>query len=120
MNSPISSDNLGKLVLLINSGKISGKIAKDVFEEMFKSRNSPDEIVAKKGLIQVTDINEIEIIIDQILNENMDKVVDYNSGKTKLIGFFVGEAMKLSNGKANPKMLNEVLTKRLIDSKDNS
>ena len=111
--SPISPDYIGKLVLLITTNKISGKIAKDVFEEMFKSNKSPDDIVKEKGLIQVTNINEIELIINEILENNKDKVSDYKSGKTKLLGFFVGQAMKLSKGKANPKILNDLLLEKL-------
>ena len=113
-NSPISPNNLGDLVKLITSDKISGKIAKDIFEEMFLSKKSPTEIIEEKDLIQVTDKNEIEIIIDQILESNKDKVSEYKSGKTKLLGFFVGQAMKISEGKANPKILNEILKKKLL------
>ena len=111
--SPISPDYLGKLVLMITENKISGKIAKDVFEEMFNNNKSPDDIVKEKGLIQVTNINEIELIINEILEVNKDKVEDYKSGKTKLLGFFVGQAMKLSKGKANPKILNDLLLDKL-------
>ena len=113
LESPISADNLGRLVKLILSDKISGKIAKDVFEEMFKSKKTPEDIVEEKRLIQVTDINEIEKIIDQILENNKDKVLDYKNGKTKLLGFFVGQAMTISKGKANPKILNKLLTDKL-------
>ena len=113
-NNPISADFLGQLVLLIISDKISGKIAKDVFEEMFNDKKSPNEIVEKKGLIQVSDTKEIEAIINEILNKNKDKVSNYKSGKTKLLGFFVGQAMKLSKGKANPKILNDILLKKLL------
>jgi len=111
--SPISADYLGKLVLMITANTISGKIAKDVFEEMFFSNKSPADIVEEKGLIQVTNINEIELIINEILEVNKDKVRDYKSGKTKLLGFFVGQAMKLSKGKANPKILNDLLLEKL-------
>ena len=111
--SPISPDYLGKLILMIATNKISGKIAKDVFVEMFNSKKPPDEIVKEKGLIQVTNINEIELIINEILEENKDKVADYKSGKTKLLAFFVGQAMKLSKGKANPKILNDLLLEKL-------
>ena len=113
-NNPISADFLGQLVLLIISDKISGKIAKDVLEEMFNDKKSPNEIVEKKGLIQVSDTKEIEAIINEILNKNKDKVSNYKSGKTKLLGFFVGQAMKLSKGKANPKILNDILLKKLL------
>jgi aspartyl-tRNA(Asn)/glutamyl-tRNA(Gln) amidotransferase subunit B len=112
-NSPITPDNLGELILLIISDKISGKIAKEVFEDMFFTKKSANEIVEKKGLIQVSDTNQIESIIDEILNLNKDKVLEYKSGKTKLLGFFVGQAMKLSNGKVNPKLLNTILLKKL-------
>ena len=80
---------------------------------MFNEKKSPYEIVEKKGLIQVSDTKEIEDIIDVILNKNKDKVSDYKLGKTKLLGFFVGQAMKLSKGKANPKILNDILFKKL-------
>ena len=112
-NSPINSDYLGQLILLITDDKISGKIAKDVFEEMFYDKKSPNEIIENKGLVQVSDTDEIESIINEILQLNKDKVSDYKSGKTKLLGFFVGQAMKLSKGKANPKILNEILLKKL-------
>ena len=115
-HSPISPDYLGKLIKLINSDKISGKIAKEVFEEMFQSKESPEKIVEEKDLIQVTDTKEIEIIIEKILNDNQDKVKDYKKGKTKLLSFFVGQAMKESKGKANPKILNEVLSKKLLSN----
>ena len=112
-NSPISAKHLGELVLLIATDKISGKIAKDVFEEMFIKNKAPNAIVEEKGLIQVSDTKEIEVIIDNILNANQDKVSDYKLGKTKLLGFFVGQAMKSSKGKANPKILNQILIKKL-------
>ena len=111
--SYISPTNLGKLVKLILNGKISGKIAKEVFEEMFNSKVGPDEIIESKGLIQVNNQDEINIIIDEVLANNANKVSDYKNGKTKLLGFFVGEAMKKSKGKANPKKLNETLIKKL-------
>ena len=104
---------MGKLVKLILNGKISGKIAKEVFEEMFNSKVGPDEIIESKGLIQVNNQDEINIIIDEVLANNANKVSDYKNGKTKLLGFFVGEAMKKSKGKANPKKLNETLIKKL-------
>ena len=112
-NSPITPYNLGQLVKLIISNKISGKIAKDVFEDMYKNSLSPEEIVNSRGLAQVTNVKEIELIIDQILKLNYDKVNDYKAGKTKLLGFFVGQAMQVSKGKVNPKMLNDILIKKL-------
>ena len=112
-NSPVSADNLGKLIQLIKSDKISGKIAKEVFEEMFESKKSPEDIVQEKGLIQVSDKKKIENIVEVVLNSNQDKVKEYKSGKEKLLGFFVGQAMKESKGKANPKILNDLLVKKL-------
>jgi len=113
INSPVSPNNLGKLIILIKSDKISGKIAKEVFEEMFEKKISPEKIVEDRGLIQVSDIKEIEKIIEKIINENQDKVKEYKSGKNKLLGFFVGLAMKESKGRANPKKLNEILIEKL-------
>jgi len=112
-NSPITPDNLGQLIKLIISNRISGKIAKDVFEYMYKKRLSPEEIVNSRGLVQVTNTKEIELIINQILKLHYDKVNDYKAGKTKLLGFFVGQAMQVSKGKINPKMLNDILIKKL-------
>ena len=80
---------------------------------MFQSKESPEKIVEEKDLIQVTDTKEIEIIIEKILNDNQDKVKDYKEGKTKLLGFFVGQAMKESKGKANPAKLNQIMTNKL-------
>ena len=111
--SPVNAENLGKLIRLIVTGKISGKIAKEVFEEMFLTSQTPEEIIKSKKLSQLTDTKEIEKIIDNILEINLDKVDEFNKGKTKLLGFFVGQAMKESKGKANPKMLNEILEKKL-------
>ncbi len=113
LHSPISPENLGRLIKLINSDEISGKIAKEVFEEMFKSKSSPEKIVKEKNLMQVTDTKEIETIIEKILNNNQEKVKDYKEGKTKLFGFFVGQAMKESKGKVNPKKLTKILINRL-------
>ena len=112
-NSPINPINLGRLIKLITTEKISGKIAKEVFEEMFETSKSPDIIVEEKGLAQVSDSKEIERIIDKIIDKNKGKVLEYKKGKTKLLGYFVGETMKLSKGKANPKILNEILRKKL-------
>ena len=99
-----------KLVKLIINNIISGKIAKEVFDEMFNKSKDPEDIVKNKNLSQLTDTKAIERIIESILKNNLDKVNDYNNGKTKLLGFFIGQAMKESKGKANPKILNEVLS----------
>jgi aspartyl-tRNA(Asn)/glutamyl-tRNA(Gln) amidotransferase subunit B len=112
-DSPISSENLGKLVKLIIEDVISGKIAKDVLLEMFKTKKDPDKIIEEKGLKQVTDISQIENIVQEVINENQKMVEQYLSGKDKLLGFFVGQAMQKSQGKANPKILNDILKERL-------
>ncbi len=111
--SPVSAEALGGLVDLISDDTISGRIAKDVFAEMFETGKSASEIVEAKGLKQVTDTGAIEAAIDQVLAANADKVAEYKSGKDKLFGFFVGQVMKSTGGKANPKLLNELLKRKL-------
>jgi len=111
--SPISSKNLSKLINLIKDGTISGKIAKTVFELMSDGDKNPVEVVKEKGLKQESDPKELEKLIEKVINENQDKVKEYKSGKEKLFGFFVGQAMKVSGGKANPQLVNEILKKKL-------
>jgi len=111
--SPISSKNLSKLINLIKNGTISGKIAKTVFELMIESDEDPEIIVNEKGLKQESDPKELEKLIDNIIKDNHDKVNEYKSGKDKLFGFFVGQAMKASGGKANPKLINVILKDKL-------
>jgi len=111
--SPISSQDLASLLGLIKEGIISGKIAKVVFEEMAKSGKAPDKIIKEKGLVQVTDVSAIEEIILNVLADNAKEVADYRNGKTKLLGFFVGQVMKETKGKANPKIVNKVLKEKL-------
>ena len=112
-NSPVSSKNLGELVKLISSNEISGKIAKDVLEDMFATGKTAREIVDEKGLKQVTDQGEIEKIINEVIEDNPKMVDQYLGGKDKLLGFFVGQAMKKTKGKANPKILNDILKQKL-------
>ena len=111
--NPISPNYLNELVELIENKTISGKIAKDVFEIMFATSKSPKMIVKEKGLEQVTDDSAIEVFVDQVINENKDKVKEYLSGKDKLFGFFVGQVMKISQGKANPGLVNKILKSKL-------
>ena len=111
--NPISPNHLNELVELIENKTISGKIAKDVFEIMFATSKSPKMIVKEKGLEQVTDDSAIEVFVDQVINENKDKVKEYLSGKDKLFGFFVGQVMKVSQGKANPGLVNKILKSKL-------
>ena len=111
--SPISSKNLSKLINLIKDGTISGKIAKSVFEIMADGDQNPIDIVKEKDLKQQSDPRELEKLIDKVINENQDKVKEYKSGKEKLFGFFVGQSMKVSGGKANPQLVNEILKNKL-------
>ena len=112
-DSPISSNNLSKLINLIKNGTISGKIAKTIFELMADGDKDPYKIVEEKGLKQQSDPKELEKIIDKIISENPENVEAYKSGKNKLFGFFVGQIMKNSGGKANPQLVNEILKKKL-------
>ncbi len=112
-NSPISAKNLSKLINLIKNGTISGKIAKTVFELMVDGDKDPELIVNEKGLKQQSDPKKLEKLIDKIIEDNKEKVKEYKSGKDKLFGFFVGQAMKVSGGKANPKLLNDILKNKL-------
>ena len=111
--SPISSKNLAILVNLIKNGTISGKIAKTVFELMIDGDKDPQKIVEEKGLKQQSDPKALEVLIDKIINDNRQKAIEYKQGKEKLFGFFVGQAMKASGGKANPQLINEILKKKL-------
>lgn len=111
--SPISAENLSKLINLIKNGTISGKIAKTVFELMANGDLDPQKVVEEKGLKQESDPKALESLIDKVIAENPDKVKEYKSGKEKLFSFFVGQAMKVSDGKANPKLVNDILKKKL-------
>ena len=111
--SPISAKNFAELVQSIKSGEISGRIAKEVFELMLETGDNPKKIIESKGLKQQSDPKELEKMINEILIKNKDKVDQYKSGKEKLFGFFVGQVMKSSGGKANPQLTNEILKKLL-------
>ena len=111
--SPVSAKALGGLIDLIADNTISGRIAKDVFEEMMETGKAAVVIVEEKGLRQVTDTGAIAGEIDKILAANADKVAEYRAGKDKLFGFFVGQVMKATGGKANPALLNELLKEKL-------
>ena len=101
------------MINLIIDGTISGKIAKTLFELMSDGDQNPIDLVKEKGLKQESDPKELEKLIEKVINENQDKVKEYKSGKEKLFGFFVGQAMKVSGGKANPQLVNEILKKKL-------
>ncbi|HEY7322830.1 MAG TPA: Asp-tRNA(Asn)/Glu-tRNA(Gln) amidotransferase subunit GatB [Candidatus Binatia bacterium] len=110
---PVRADNLATLVALIDEGKISGKIAKTVFEAMADSGRSPHEVIAEKGLEQISDPTSIERIIDEVLAVYPKQVADFQAGNQKIFGFLVGQIMKATEGKANPQKTNEILRRKL-------
>ncbi|MEN6439785.1 MAG: Asp-tRNA(Asn)/Glu-tRNA(Gln) amidotransferase subunit GatB [Syntrophobacter sp.] len=110
---PVSPENLVQLLKLQDEGVISGKIAKSVFEEMFATGKPARQIVDEKGLVQVRDESAIESVIDKVLADNPNEVEQYRAGKEKLFGFFVGQVMRMTKGKANPQLVNEILGKKL-------
>tara|TARA_B100001013_G_scaffold19680_2_gene11056 strand:+ start:5006 stop:6454 length:1449 start_codon:yes stop_codon:yes gene_type:complete len=111
--SKVDSSSLGNLLLRIEDSTISGKIAKEVFEEMWNLSKDPDEIIKSKDLKQITDIKEIIEVIDSVIEQNPSQLEQYRSGKDKIYGFFVGQVMKASNGKANPRQVNKILKEKL-------
>ncbi len=113
LHSPVSAEALGGLVDLIADNTISGRIAKDIFAEMVETGKDAAAIVEAKGLRQVTDTGAIDAAIDKVLVQHADKLAEYRSGKEKLFGFFIGQVMKATAGKANPAMLNDLLKKKL-------
>ena len=112
-DSPVSTDMMGELLDNIKTGKISNRLAKDIFEDMCETGKNPNSIIEEKGLAQISDEGEIEKLVDEVLKNNPENIEKYRSGKIKLLGFFVGEVMKLSKGKANPATLNKLLKKKL-------
>ncbi len=112
-DAPVTPRLLAELLALIDKGTISGKIAKTVFDEMWQTGKAPAAIVEEKGLVQVSDTGEIDRLIDEIMSANMGQVEEYRGGKEKVFGFFVGQVMRASKGKANPAVVNELLLKKL-------
>jgi aspartyl-tRNA(Asn)/glutamyl-tRNA(Gln) amidotransferase subunit B len=112
-DAPVTAEGLGELIDLIADNTISGRLAKDVFALMFETGKPARQIVEEKGLRQVTDTGAIETAIDKVMAEQAEKVAEYRSGKDKLFGYFVGQVMRATGGKANPAMLNELLRKKL-------
>lgn len=109
----VKPEDLGKLLELMDKEVISGKIAKGVFEDMFASGEKPEDIIKEKGLLQISDENELSKIIDSVLKGNPSSVDDYHSGKNKALGFLVGQVMKETKGKANPQLVNKLLKERI-------
>ncbi len=114
---PVTPQALAELLELMGSGVLSGKIAKTVFQEMYATGERASSIVEAQGLVQVTDTGAIEVVIEEVLGENPEEVRLYGEGKEKLFGFFVGQVMKKTKGKANPKLVNDLLRKKLLQSK---
>ena len=112
--SKISASDLASLLNKIADQTISGKIAKEVFESMWKGEGSAEEIIEKKGLVQITDDSEIENIVNQVIENNPSQVKEYLGGKSQLLGYFVGQIMKETKGKANPQKVNEILRRKLV------
>ncbi|MEA1970721.1 MAG: Asp-tRNA(Asn)/Glu-tRNA(Gln) amidotransferase subunit GatB, partial [Thermodesulfobacteriota bacterium] len=111
--SPVTPSMLAELINIKEDRTISGKIAKEVFEDMWKSGKNPKEIVEEKGLVQITDTAELEKIVEEVLEANQKQLEQYRSGREKLFGFFVGQTMKATRGKANPEIVNKLLKKKL-------
>jgi aspartyl-tRNA(Asn)/glutamyl-tRNA(Gln) amidotransferase subunit B len=111
---PVTPSHLAEMLLMVDKGTISGKIAKTVFEEMVATGRMPQPIVAEQGLVQVSDEGALEKAIQEVLNANEDQVEQYRQGKEKVFGFLVGQVMKTTKGKANPQVVNELLKKMLV------
>jgi len=112
--SPINAERLAQLISRISDNTISGKIAKEVFQAMWSSDKTADQVIEEKGLQQISDVGELETIVDKVIADNPKQVEQYLSGKDKVFGFFVGNVMKLTKGKANPAQVNELLKKKLV------
>lgn len=112
-NSPVNPKMLADMITLVEKGTISGKIAKTVMEEMYNTGKAPQKIIEEKGLVQISDSGEIEKIVDRIIEENVKTVEQYRAGKTGSFGFFVGQVMKATGGRANPQTVNDLLRKKL-------
>ena len=114
-NSPVGAEDLGNMLKRIEDGTISGKLAKQVFEAMWSGEGTPDEIIERKGLKQISDSSAIEAIIGEVLEKNPKQLEQYRAGQQKLLGYFVGQVMQATQGKANPQQVNELLKKQLDD-----
>ncbi len=110
---PITPAALADMILLIEDGTISGKMAKDIVVEMYKTGGAPKAIIEEKGMVQITDESALVKTVQAVIDANPNQLKDYRGGKDKLFGFFVGQVMKATQGKANPKMVNDLLKKML-------
>jgi aspartyl-tRNA(Asn)/glutamyl-tRNA(Gln) amidotransferase subunit B len=114
-DSHISADNLAALIRTVDSGEISGKIAKTVFEEMCRTAETPAAIIQRMGLSQVSDVASLSEVIDKILASSPKQLAEFRSGKTRVVGYFVGQIMKETKGQANPQVVNDLLQKKLAE-----
>jgi len=112
-NSPVTPEHIAQLIALVKDEVISGKIAKEVLRKVFKTGKSPEEIIKEEGLVQITDIEAIRKIVREVIKKNPSQLEQYRSGKDKLFGFFVGQIMRETQGKANPKIVNDILKEEL-------
>ena len=112
-DSPVSAENLGRLVSLIAQGKISGKLAKEIFPKMFASNETPEAIIEREGLSQISDDSALTKIIDEVIAANPKQLEQYRAGKTTVMGFFVGQVMKASRSQADPAAVNRLLKEKL-------
>ena len=112
---PIPPEEIGALIRMIEESKISGKQGKDVLVEMFKTGKTASAVVEEQGMVQVSDAGSIDPIVDEVIRANPNQVEQFKSGKESLFGFFVGQVMKASKGKANPKVVNERLRAKLAE-----
>ena len=115
LEARIPPDHLAQLLGQIKEEKISGKIGKDVLDIMAETGKAPAQVIEEQGLVQISDTGELEGVVAGILTEHPDDVAEYRTGKTKLLGFFMGQVMRATQGKANPKMVNELLRKKLAE-----
>jgi len=111
--SPVPAKNLGELLKFLGDGTVSGKLAKEIFAKMFEGGKTASEIIEAEGLKQISDEGELESVVDEVLANNPKQVETYRGGKTGVLGFFVGQVMKATRGQANPKLVNELLKKKL-------
>jgi aspartyl-tRNA(Asn)/glutamyl-tRNA(Gln) amidotransferase subunit B len=111
--SPVASADLAELITKLEANEISGRMAKEVFEEMFQTSKGPTRIIQEKGLVQVSDVGQIETVVKKVIDANPGQVQEYRAGKTKLLGFFVGQVMKEMKGQGNPGVINECVKKLL-------
>ncbi len=112
-DTPLTPEHVAKVLQLIHDGTISGRIAKDVFEETFHSGRDPEAIVKERGLVQISDTDELSRLVAEVVAANPNVVEDYRNGKDKALGYLVGQVMKATRGKANPQMVNKLLREKL-------